>query len=296
MTGDSDHRRYTLECIADTRQGAGGPKANACPKSLLWYNVCNTRLRTVIGLANGLTIATVEHLLAALRGLGVDNALVELCGPEIPAFDGSARRFVEALDAAGIHSLAAPRRFIRIVRPVAFRCGEAWCELSPANHFELDVTIDFPDREIGRQRFCEIITPDTFRSELAAARTFGRRADLAAIQADGLGLGASTDTAIAIGPRGVENPEGLRWRDEFVRHKALDAVGDLALAGLPLLGKYRSCCAGHRHTNGLLRKLFSDDEGTRAFQIIAAPQQAPSHDTVPVPLPARSRIAAAGGQ
>lgn len=231
--------------------------------------ISNVTMCTVLSDGNGVAVATVEHLLAALRGLSVDNAIVEMDSGEVPIMDGSAEAFVDAIDESGIRELDAPRRFIKILKPVHVQDGQAIGELSPYNGFRLDVAIDFESAPIGQQRIDLELNPGSFRAELSRARTFGFMKDVEGLWAAGLALGASLENTIALGDDRIINPEGLRFRDEFVRHKALDAVGDLALAGAPILGIYRSRRGGHRLNSLVLRKLFADEE---AWAIAEAPR------------------------
>jgi UDP-3-O-[3-hydroxymyristoyl] N-acetylglucosamine deacetylase len=220
--------------------------------------VTATELCTVIGDRESGAVATIEHLMAALSGLGVDNVLVEIDGPEVPIMDGSAAPFIDAIDQAGIVSLNASRRYIKVLKAVRVTQGKGFAELLPNERaFRLDVEIDFPTPVIGRQRKAVDLSPSLFRRDIARARTFGFMRDVEKLWSAGFALGASLDNTVAIGENGVINPEGLRYADEFVRHKVLDAVGDLSLAGLPLLGTYRSYCGGHRLNFAVLEALFS---------------------------------------
>lgn len=231
--------------------------------------VAGTTLCTVLSDGNGASVATVEHLLAALKGLCVDNALIEIDSGEVPIMDGSAEPFVDAIDEVGLVELDAPRRFLKVLKPVRVEDGASWGELLPHNGFRLDVEIDFDSTVIGSQRLEVEVNPGTFRRELARARTFGFMKDVERLWAAGMALGASLDNTVAIGEDRVINPDGLRYPDEFVRHKALDAIGDLALAGAPLLGVFRSGRGGHRLNNLLLRALFADPE---AWSVVHAPR------------------------
>ncbi|MGI8725191.1 MAG: UDP-3-O-acyl-N-acetylglucosamine deacetylase [Methyloceanibacter sp.] len=231
--------------------------------------VTGVTLCTVLGDGNGASVATVEHLLAALRGLGVDNALIEIDSAEVPIMDGSAARFVEAIDEVGLAELDAPRRYLKILKTVSVEDGGAYGELSPYNGFHIDVEIDFVANVIGQQRIDLDINPGSFRRELSRARTFGFMKDVERLWAAGLALGASLDNTVAIGDDRVINREGLRFPDEFVRHKALDAVGDLALAGAPILGAYKSSCGGHRLNSLVLKALFADED---AWTLVDAPR------------------------
>jgi len=224
-----------------------------------YRSVTATELATVLGDHSGLLCSTAEHILAALRGLGVDNAFVELDGPEVPIMDGSAAPFVAAIDQVGIVSLNAPRRYIKVLKPVRVAKGEAFGELSPySSGFRLEVEINFDNPLIGRQSIATDLDPDTFRRELSRARTFGFMKDVSALWAAGKALGAGLENTVVMSENRVMNAEGLRFADEFVRHKALDAVGDLALAGAPLLGLYRSVRGGHKMNHAVLTALMSD--------------------------------------
>jgi len=210
-----------------------------------WRQVDATHLRTRLQ-DGAVSVSTIEHLMAALAGLGVDNVLVELDRGEIPAMDGSAAPFVAAIDEAGIVALDAARRSLRVVDSVRVQDGAGWAELSPAPHgLTLDVEIAYPAPPIGRQRVRLALTPETFRSAVAPARTFGFLADAERLWREGLALGASLDNTIVIDDGRALNPQGLRFADEFARHKLLDAVGDLALAGAPIIGAFRSYRGGH---------------------------------------------------
>jgi UDP-3-O-[3-hydroxymyristoyl] N-acetylglucosamine deacetylase len=233
--------------------------------------VTATELCTVIGDRESGAVATIEHLMSALTGLGIDNVLVEIDGPEVPILDGSAAEFIDAIDQVGIAALNASRRYLKVLKPIRVTQGRGFAELMPNERaFRLDVEIDFPSPVIGRQRRAIDLSPSLFRREISRARTFGFMRDVEKLWAAGFALGASLDNTVAIGDDGVINPEGLRYGDEFVRHKILDAVGDLSLAGAPLLGTYRSYCGGHRLNFAVLDALFSSranyavvDAGTR---------------------------------
>jgi UDP-3-O-[3-hydroxymyristoyl] N-acetylglucosamine deacetylase len=243
---------------------ADGTEIAADPRSVTGVTLC-----TVLGDGNGASIATVEHLLAALSGLGVDNALIEIDSSEVPIMDGSASRFVEAIDEAGLTELEAPRRFLKVLKRIAVEDAGAFGELTPNNGFHIDVEIDFDSPLIGSQRIEIDVNPGSFRRELSRARTFGFMKDVERLWAAGLALGASLENTVAIGDDRVINREGLRFTDEFVRHKALDAVGDLALAGAPILGSFRSYRGGHRLNALVLKALFADPE---AWTMIEAPR------------------------
>ncbi|MGI9525073.1 MAG: UDP-3-O-acyl-N-acetylglucosamine deacetylase [Hyphomicrobiaceae bacterium] len=231
-------------------------------------NVKNLTLCTVIGDDSGTTVGTVEHLLAALRGLSVDNCYIEIDGKEVPIMDGSSGSFVDAIDEVGLRHINAPRKFIKVLKPIRVDEGDCWGEICPHTSFHLDVEIEFDTPIIGRQQMAFEMTPGVFRNELSRARTFGFMSDVEQLWKAGLALGASLENSVAIGDDRVINPEGLRYREEFVRHKMLDAVGDLALAGLPMLCKYRSVRGGHRLNSNVVKALLEDQT---AWSIVEAP-------------------------
>ncbi|MGE3929356.1 MAG: UDP-3-O-acyl-N-acetylglucosamine deacetylase [Hyphomonadaceae bacterium] len=222
-------------------------------------------VRNCTTLANnaGVEIGTVEHLLSACAGLGVDNLFVEVDGPELPILDGSSAQFVQVLMNAGVKALAAPLRMIRILEPVEVRMGAKSAAFLPADGFEgldLDVTIRFADPAIGVQRRRVQLTQQSFLTDIAQARTFGFLADAEKLRAAGLARGASMDNSVVIDAGQVVNPEGLRFDDEFVRHKLLDAIGDLALAGAPIHGRFIADQPGHAINARLVRALLDTPE------------------------------------
>jgi UDP-3-O-[3-hydroxymyristoyl] N-acetylglucosamine deacetylase len=232
-------------------------------------HVKNLTLCTVIGDESGLTIGTVEHLLAALRGLAIDNCYIEIDSKEVPIMDGSSAAFVEAIDETGIRELNEPRSFIKVLKPIRVEDGDCWGELTPHSSFSLDVEIDFETPLIGRQRLALEMSPGVFRNEISRARTFGFMRDVEKLWKAGLALGASLDNTIALGDDRILNRGGLRYPQEFVRHKMLDAIGDLALSGAPLLGAYRSVRGGHRLNAHVLKALFADAD---AYAVVQAPR------------------------
>jgi UDP-3-O-[3-hydroxymyristoyl] N-acetylglucosamine deacetylase len=226
--------------------------------------VVQTRLGTVLGNAAGATVSTVEHLMAAFAALGVDNAVVELDGPEMPIMDGSAQPFIEMVDRVGLRTQDAPRRYIEILEPVAVVEDDKAAMLLPAaGRFELSFEIEFESHAIGRQAVDLEITEQSFRAELADCRTFGFAHEVEALRAAGLARGGSMDNCIVIDGERVLNPEGLRRPDEFVRHKALDAVGDLYLLGAPLIGRFEGIKAGHGLNNAVVRALMAKPSAWR---------------------------------
>ena len=223
------------------------------------HSVTATEFATVLGDASGPLVSTAEHVLAALRGLGVDNAVVEIDGPEMPIMDGSAAPFVAAIDQVGIKTLDQPRRFIRVLKPVRAAFGESFGELRPYGRgLRIETEIAFDHPLIGRQKLTFDCTPDVFRRDIARARTFGFMKDVSKLWSAGYALGASLENTVVISDTRVLNPEGTRYANEFVRHKALDAIGDLALAGLPLVGAYRSVRGGHKLNHAVLSALMAD--------------------------------------
>jgi UDP-3-O-[3-hydroxymyristoyl] N-acetylglucosamine deacetylase len=232
-------------------------------------NVKNLTLCTVIGDETGVTVSTVEHLLAALRGLSVDNCIIEIDSKEVPIMDGSSAPFVEAIDEIGLIELSAPRRFIKVLKPIRVEDGACWGELVPHSGFHLDVEIEFDTPLIGKQRLAFEMSPGVFRNELSRARTFGFMSDVERLWKAGLALGANLNNTIAIGDGRIMNRDGLRDPLEFVRHKMLDAVGDLSLAGHPILGSYRSVRGGHRLNSLVVKALLSD---ASAWTVIQAPR------------------------
>ena len=224
-----------------------------------YRSVTATEFATVLGDQNGPAVSTTEHVLAALHGLGVDNAVVEVDGPEVPIMDGSAAPFVAAIDQVGIVSLGVLRRYIQVLKPVRVAKGESYGELRPhPRGLRIETEIEFDHPLIGRQSCAMDIEPDLFRHELARARTFGFMRDVAKLWSAGYALGASFENTVVIAENRVLNPEGLRFHDEFVRHKAVDAIGDLALSGAPLIGAYRSVRGGHKLNHAVLTALMSD--------------------------------------
>ena len=223
--------------------------------------VSATALCTVLGDPSGAHVMTVEHLMAALRAMEVDNVLVEVDSPEMAVMDGSSEVFVDAIEQVGLIQQAARRRFIRVLREVRVEAGSSWGVLRPHEGQRYEVEIDFDNGAIGRQAYEGDLTPAAFRTDLCRARTFGFMKDVETLWAAGFALGSSLENSVVIGDDdAVVNPEGLRYEDEFVRHKTLDAIGDLALAGAPLLGVYRSYRGGHKLNALMLRALLSDSE------------------------------------
>lgn len=228
-----------------------------------WDVVNQTPLCTRIENARGVTVSTIEHIMAALAGCGVHNALIEVDGPEVPILDGSAAVYVRAILARGIVQLNAPVRAIEVLQPIEVRNGAAWARLEPAEALSIDFSIDFEDAAIGVQHKRLNMSNGSFVRELCDSRTFCRQADVDAMRRQGLALGGTLENAVVVDGDAVLSPGGLRHADEAVRHKMLDALGDLALAGAPIIGAYTGHRAGHALTNDLLRALFATPGGFR---------------------------------
>lgn len=243
--------------------------------------VTATEFATVLGDASGPLVSTAEHVLAALSGLGVDNAVVEIDGPEAPIMDGSAAPFVAAIDSVGLETLDRPRRYIKVLKPVRVAKGDAYGEIRPnARGFRVEAEIEFEHALIGRQRLAVEVKPDTFRRDIARARTFGFMRDVATLWNAGYALGASLENTLVVSDNRILNPEGTRFPDEFVRHKVLDAVGDLALAGGPLLGTYRSVRGGHKLNHAVLCALMSNKSAWTWVEGGEMPRPVPGHAEV----------------
>ena len=226
----------------------------------LWNHTVNATLCTILSNGEGIEIKTVEHLMAALAGSGVDNAIVELDGAEVPAMDGSAAPFVAMIDQAGTVTQDLPRRAIKILKPIEVTGQGASAALLPDHGFSMSFEIEFENPLIRFQDMMVTSEADTFRAELSRARTFGMLDDVERLRAAGLVQGGSLKNAIVISGDRILNRGGLRYADEFVRHKLLDAYGDLYLAGGPIIGQFRGLRSGHAHTRMLLAALFADPE------------------------------------
>jgi UDP-3-O-[3-hydroxymyristoyl] N-acetylglucosamine deacetylase len=253
-----------------------------------WDAVVPSRLCTEIGNASGVTVSTVEHIMAALAGCGIHNALIEIDGPEVPILDGSAEQFVTAFIARGLREQVTPVRALRVLKRVEVREGDAVAWLEPAEMLEIRFRIEFEDAAIGRQEKTLAMANGAFVRELSDSRTFCRQQDVEDMRARGLALGGTLDNAVVVEGDRVLSPGGLRHSDEPVRHKMLDALGDLYLAGGPILGRYTGIRAGHALTNRLLRALFATPD---AFEMVdigpLAGRKLPGAGVVAADLPAR---------
>ncbi len=235
----------------------------------LWNRIADSRMCTVLAAENGISVATVEHLMAAFYGMGIDNALVELNGPEVPAMDGSAAPFIFLMGCAGVVKQEAQRKAILIKQPVVYRNGTKEVGLAPATGgLKVDFEIRFAAPAVGEQ-FCSFdIDREIFKTEISKSRTFGFLSDVTALREAGLARGGSLENAIVVDGDRILNEDGLRHTDEFVRHKALDAVGDLYLTGYQIIGHFHGVCSSHADTANLLRKVFTDNAN---WELIDAP-------------------------
>ncbi|MCK5284464.1 MAG: UDP-3-O-acyl-N-acetylglucosamine deacetylase [Alphaproteobacteria bacterium] len=226
----------------------------------LWNYVVNTQFCTVIGNKSGVTVSTIEHLMAALRGCGIDNALIEVNGSEVPVMDGSSMPFVKLIEEAGTCGQFIPRRVIKILKDITVKHDDKIASLSPSKISSFGGGIDFNHPEIGKQHFEVQLLNGNFKHDLANARTFGFLHEVEYLRSKGLALGGSLANAIVLDLKTIINPDGLRYKNEFIRHKLLDAVGDLYLAGGQIIGAYDSEKPGHAINNALLSALFSDEK------------------------------------
>lgn len=232
-----------------------------------WDVAEQTPLCTRIRNEAGVSVSTIEHVMAALAGTGIHNALIEIDGPEVPILDGSAADFVHAILKAGIIKQAARVRVVEVLKPVSVTRGEATASLAPSDEMQIDFHIDFEDAAIGVQDKSLVLANGSFVRELCDSRTFCRKSDVDMMHANGLALGGSFENAVVVDGDAILSPGGLRHDDEAVRHKMLDALGDLALAGAPILGRYVGIRAGHALTNELLRELFATPGAFRIREV-----------------------------
>lgn len=251
----------------------------------LWDRVIDTRLCTMIGNANKATVGTIEHVMAALRGCGIDNVRIDINGPEVPVMDGSSAPFVYRFDEVGVAAQVAPRRGIKVLKEVVVEEDGKRVRLSPAPVSSFSGQIEFPNAVIGKQFFTTTLVNGNFRHDLAEARTFGFLKEVEAMRKAGLGLGGSLENAIVIDEGRVMNKEGLRFHNEFIRHKLLDAVGDLYLAGGQIIGAYEGFRSGHAMNNAILHKLFTTEGAWMPVDLyMEAPEsvlsRVPGHDAM----------------
>jgi len=233
----------------------------------IFDKVVDTVLATTIG-RDGFKINTVEHLIAAFRGMDIDNVIVEVEGGEVPIMDGSAAPFVYMIRKAGIVEQERLRKYIIVNKTVTFEEDDKFIRISPFQGFEIEFTIDFPHPAIGRQTLKFSFSPENFEREVARARTFGFYKEVEFLKSKGLALGGSLENAVVVGNDGIINQEGLRMKDEFVRHKVLDLIGDIALLGYPVLGKIEAYKSGHNLNNKLCRELFENRDDFKVVEFI----------------------------
>ena len=233
-------------------------------------NVVKSELCTKVANADGISVSTIEHLMAALAGCGINNALLEIDGPEVPILDGSALAFVKEVLKTGIKLQQHPLKAVRILKTVKYKQDLAWAKFEPSANLKMSFSIEFSDEAIGMQSKTLDMSNGSFVRELCDSRTFCRYSEVEAMRSKGLALGGSYENAVVVDGKNVLSPGGFRHFDEPVRHKMLDALGDIALAGYPIIGHYVGCRAGHKITHGLLRSLFADEEN---FEIISCDKE-----------------------
>ncbi len=223
-----------------------------------WYNVVDTKLCTVLGNEHGVTVTTVEHLLAALNGCGIDNAIIELDGPEVPIMDGSSNPFVSTIERVGTVDQDVPRNVIWIQQPLEIRDGDRHVAILPSKRPMITVGINFPNTLVGAQTYSVELVNEAFRNDVARARTFGFAEQVDALQKKGFALGGSLKNAVLVDGDRIVNGDGLRYPDEFVRHKILDVLGDMTLAGVPVIGHFYAYKPGHDLNNAIIKRLFEE--------------------------------------
>jgi len=278
---------YTITRLLDDGRKVG-------PVPIHFSRVTRTTLCTTIDLGDSVSVATVEHVISALSGMGVDNAHLVLTGAECPIIDGSAWPFVEGIQQVGLMVQPAPRRYIKIMRQVLVRNNEASAALEPYNGRLLDLEIDFDSRVIGRQRMIFDWTPRKYYEDVARARTFGFVRDAKILRQAGYALGSSMENSITVHEDRILNPGGLRYEDEFVRHKLLDAIGDLALCGLPIYGRFRSYKGGHALNALVLHGLFASEANYEIVTADELPAAFDALDDVPAGLSVKSYLRSVG--
>ncbi len=224
----------------------------------LWSNVSNTKLSTTISNQNGVSVSTIEHLMSALSGLHIDNIKIEIDGPEVPIMDGSSIKFVNLINSTSIKNLNKKRKILKVKQNIKVEKNDSSVELKPNNQFSIDFEIDFPSKLVSQQS-CQLqLINGNYKTDIASARTFGFEKDVNMLRSNGLALGGSLENAVVVGENKILNSDGLRYKDEFVRHKILDSIGDLYLAGAPIQGYFFGNKSGHQLNNMLLRSLFAD--------------------------------------
>ena len=231
----------------------------------LWSNVSSTNLCTTISNEKGVSVSTIEHLMSSLSGMHIDNANILINNLEVPIMDGSSLPFVEELENSGIVNQETPRRIISVKKEIFVSNNDSYAKITPNKQFSIDFEIDFESQLVSKQA-CQLqLINGNYKTDVSSARTFGFEKDVDYLQANGLALGGSLDNAVVVGEKNILNKEGLRFNDEFVRHKILDSIGDLYLAGKPIQGYFYGSKSGHFLNNQLLKELFSDKSN---FEII----------------------------
>ncbi len=226
----------------------------------LWSNVSNTTLSTTVSNSKGVSVSTIEHLMSALSGLHIDNLKIEIDGPEVPIMDGSSKEFVNLIESIPLKTLDKKRKIIKVKKNIRVVNNQSSVELKPNKQFSIDFEIDFPSKLISKQS-CQLqLINGNYKSDIASARTFGFEKDVDTLRSNGYALGGSLENAVVVGDHKILNTEGLRFKDEFVRHKILDSIGDLYLAGAPIQGYFFGNKSGHYLNNLLLKTLFSDNK------------------------------------
>ena len=224
----------------------------------IWSNVSSTRLCTTISNNKGASVSTIEHLMSALSGMHIDNVIVEIHGPEVPIMDGSARPFVDLIEDAGIINQQKDRKYLRVLKEVTVSSDDSYVSLMPNDQFSVDIEIDFPSKVINRQT-CQLkMVNGNYKKDISMARTFGFAHEVDKLRSSGYALGGSLSNAVVVSDDTILNKEGLRYNDEFVRHKILDSIGDLYLSGSPVIGFFKGKKSGHKLNNDLLKKLISN--------------------------------------
>ncbi len=224
----------------------------------LWSNVSSTKLSTTISNQSGASVSTIEHLMSALSGLHIDNVKIEIDGPEVPIMDGSSIKFVDLIDQTKTQSLNKRRKILKVKKNIKIENNDSSVELQPNDQFSIDFEIDFPSKLVSKQSCHLQLVNGNYKTDIASARTFGFERDVDMLRSNGLALGGSLDNAVVVGESKILNSDGLRFKDEFVRHKILDSIGDLYLAGAPIQGYFLGNKSGHHLNNLLLRSLFAD--------------------------------------
>ncbi len=242
-----------------------------------WDHVVDTRMATTIGNESGACVSTVEHLMAALAGCGIDNAIIEIDGAEVPVMDGSSAPFIFLVECAGMVEQASPRKAIKIEQPIEVGDAEKFVSATPDETFSVAFEIDFEDAAVARQHLSMRLVNGTFKTEIARARTFGFVHEVDALRKAGLALGGSLDNAVVISGDTILNGDGLRYEDEFVRHKILDCVGDLYLAGAPIIGQIDALRSGHALNNQFLISLFANEDAWSYVEMSNAAVPGVSH-------------------